>query len=443
MSYFVKNNNTVSTIPPLCTTTMSGETIIHSSDVEKANCLNSYFSSISSLDDSNAVLPPFYEKTDKVLADVVISENEIKDVFDISNVNKASGPDLISYKMLKAVSFEVSKPLAIIMNRSLSEGRFPEVWKRSLVMPLYKKGDKTAPNNYRLISLLSNVGKSMERVMFKHMYNHLYSNDLIYKYLAGFLSGHSATYQLLDIHYHICQAFENKQHACMVFCDISKAFDRVWHRGLLFNLRQNGIKGHILEWITDYLSSRKQQVQVNSVTSNVSHISGGVPQGSVLGPLLFLVYVNDISENLLSLTRLFADDSSLFFSATNLEDIQGIINYDLTVILSWALTWLVDFNPNKSEAMLFSLRPVTQLPSLVFNNTFVNFVDSHKHLGVTLSDDGQWHAHTENILSSAYKILGIMRKLKYTFSRTVVVVVALLFYVHGKHLRSCRDGQLT
>ena len=194
----------------------------------------------------------------------------------------------------------------------------------------------------------------------------------------------------------------------------------MWHRGLLFKLRQNGIKGQILNWITDYLSSRKQQVQVNSATSEVSLISAGVPQGSVLGPLLFLVYVNDISENLLSLTRLFADDSSLFFSATSLEDIQGIINHDLTVILSWAVTWLVDFNPNKTEAMLFSLRPVTHFPSLTFNNTSIEFVDSHKHLGVTLSDNGQWHTHIESILASAYKILGIMRKLKYTFSRTAL-----------------------
>ena len=116
--------------------------------------------------------------------------------------------------------------------------------------------------------------------------------------------------------------------------DISKAFDRVWRRGLLFKLKQNDIKGQTFNWITDYLSSRKQQVQVNSATSEVSLISAGVPQGSVLGLLLFLVYVNANSENLLSLTRLFADDISLFFSATNLEDIQGIINHDLTVILS-------------------------------------------------------------------------------------------------------------
>ena len=110
----------------------------------------------------------------------------------------------------------------------------------------------------------------------------------------------------------------------MVFCDISKAFDKVWHRGLLFKHRQNGIKCNRLAWISNYLSSRKQSVQINSATSSLLSVNAGVPQGSVLGPLLFLVYVNDIAENLLSLVRCFADDSSLFFSATNLRDIEGI-----------------------------------------------------------------------------------------------------------------------
>ena len=120
------------------------------------------------------------------------------------------------------------------------------------------------------------------------------------------------------------------------FCDISKAFDKVWHKGLLFKLRQNGIKGKLLAWISNYLSSRKQRVQINSSTSSLLSVNAGVPQGSVLGPLLFLVYVNDIAENLLSLVRLFADDSSLFFSATNLRDIEGIINHDLVLISAWA-----------------------------------------------------------------------------------------------------------
>ena len=137
----------------------------------------------------------------------------------------------------------------------------------------------------------------------------------------------------------------------------------------------------------------------------------------MLGPLLFLVYVYDIAENLLSLVRLFADDSSLFFSATNLKDIEGVINHDLSLISEWAKKWLVDFNPIKTVAMLFSLRPIDALPLLNFNNSIIDFVESHKHLGVTFSCNGQWHTHIETIQKGAYKILGIMRKLKYSFSR--------------------------
>ena len=151
------------------------------------------------------------------------------------------------------------------------------------------------------------------------MYNHLHSNNLLFKYQSGFRPGHSTIFQLIDIFHHICQAFDEKQYSCMIFCDISKAFDKVWHRGLLFKLRQNGIKGKLLAWISNYLSSRKQRVKINSTTSSLLSVNAGVPQGSVLGSLLFLVYVNDIAVNLLSLVRLFVDDSCLFFSATNLK----------------------------------------------------------------------------------------------------------------------------
>ena len=199
-------------------------------------------------------------------------------------------------------------------------------------MQLFKKGDRSKTSNYRPVSLLSNIGKIQERIVFKHMYNHFVNNNLLFKYQSGFRPGHSTTYQLVDIFHHICQSFDEKQYSCMVFCDISKAFDKVWHKGLLFKFRQNGIKGNLLLWISNYLTSRKQRVQINSATSSLLSVNAGVPQGSVLGPLLFLIYVNDIAENLLSLVRLFADDSSLFFSATNLRDIEGIINHDLAQI---------------------------------------------------------------------------------------------------------------
>ena len=128
------------------------------------------------------------------------------------------------------------------------------------LVPLFKKGDRSVLSNYRPVSLLSNIGKIQERIVFKHMYNHLVSNNLLFKYQSGFRPGHSTTFQLIDIFHHICQSFDEKQYPCMVFCDISKAFDKVCHKGLLFKLRQNGIKGNLLAWISNHLSSRKQSV---------------------------------------------------------------------------------------------------------------------------------------------------------------------------------------
>ena len=258
-------------------------------------------------------MPPFIEHTDQVLEHITVTEEEINDVIVNLDPNKASGPDLISNKMIKNVSRAIVKPLCILFNRSLREGVFPDIWKLGNLVPLFKKGDRSVSSNYRPVSLLSNIGKIQERIVFKHMYNHLVSNNLLFKYQSGFRPGHSTTFQLIDIFHHICQSFDEKQYSFMVFCDISKAFDKVWHKGLLFKLRQNGIKGNLLAWISNYLSSRKQSVQINSASSSLLSVNAGVPQGSVLGPLLFLVYVNDIAANLLSLVRLFADDSSLFF----------------------------------------------------------------------------------------------------------------------------------
>ena len=142
-----------------------------------------------------------------------------------------------------------------------------------------------------------------------------------------------------------------------------------------------------------------------------------MPHGSVLGPLLFLIYVNDVSENLLSLTRLFADDSALFFSASNIRDIEGILNHDLILVSEWARRWLVNFNPNKTEAMLFSYLQGLINPTLIFDGVNIKFVSQHKHLGLTLSENMKWKAHIDSVLTSASRMIGIMRKLKYVFSR--------------------------
>ena len=145
-----------------------------------------------------------------------------------------------------------------------------------------------------------------------------------------------------------------------------------------------------------------------------------MPQGPVLRPLLFLVYINDIAKHLLSLTRLFTDESSLFYYAAHIDDIAGIIDHDMQLLSNWARHWLVTFNPLKTEAVLFTLKKINILPQLIFDNIPINFVDSHKHLGVTFSRTGQSHSHVENNVLSVTKILGIMRKLEYSISRNAL-----------------------
>ena len=176
------------------------------------------------------------------------------------------------------------------------------------------------------------------------------------------------------------------------------------------------MEGKLLDWISNYLSNRQQRVFIGQSQSQLKNITAGVPQGSVLGPLLFLIYVNDITDNLLSVTRLFADDTSLASTTSNVADLQGILNHDLAVITNWSKQWLVKFNADKTEVLYYGNQ---QPPILTFNDTTLTAINAHKHLGVTFSDDYKWRTHINNTISSASKLLGVMRKLKFTVRRII------------------------
>ena len=221
---------------------------------------------------------------------------------------------VLSISMIKISDAEIVIPLCLIYEKSLATGKFPEIWKKANVLLIHKKESRQVKNNYKPISLLSICGKIFEKLIFDCIYEHLTDNQLITPNQSGFRPGDSTIYQLLYITHSIHTAFEeySSRETRAVFLDISKAFDKVWHEGLIFKLKSNGISGPLLVLIDSYLSNRKQRVTLNAKSSNWSSISAGVPQGSVLGPLFFLVYINDLVENVSSDAKLFADDTSLF-----------------------------------------------------------------------------------------------------------------------------------
>ena len=214
----------------------------------------------------------------------------------------------------------------------------------------------------------------------------------------------------------------------LFFCEISKAFNRVWHRGLLYKLRRIGISGSLLSWFANYLKGRRQRVVLQGASSNWSSINAGIPQGSILGPLLFLIYIKDMVENKNSSIRLFADDTSLYIIVDDPTDAGITLNSDLSKIHRWATDWLVSFNPSKSESLIFS-RKVNKPyhPPIFMNNQQVNEVSTHKHLGLHLSYNFSWHEHIEYIKAKAWQRINTMRRLKVDLDRKSLQIIYFSF----------------
>ena len=214
----------------------------------------------------------------------------------------------------------------------------------------------------------------------------------------------------------------------VVFCDISKVFDRVWHAGLIHKLRAAGISGKQLKWFVSDLRNRKQRVVLPGAESTWNYIHAGVPQDSILGPLLFLLLINDVVTEIGSNIRLFADSTSLFIIVENPNVAAEIINSDLLKISRWANIWLVKFNPNINEVMLISRKSNRQNhPQVFMQNQQIQEVEFHKHLGVYLSSDCSWHQHIDYIKQKAWTRLNIMRKLKFDFDRKSLKTIYISF----------------
>ena len=296
-------------------------------------------------------------------------------------------------------------------------GLFPQIWKCANVVPVHKKNEKNLKGNYRPISLLPIFGKILEKLIYDSLYTHLVSCELLNPNQSGFRPGDSTINQLISITHTIFKAFDCNPPLDVrsVYLDIPKAFDRVWHDGLVRKLKRCGVSGRLLSLIQSFLSDRKQRTVLNGKSSIWGDISAGVPQVSILGPLFFLVYINDLTENLKCNVKLFADDTSLCTVVKNSNTAAEDMNHDLELIRQWAHDWRMSFNPDlqkQAVEILFSRkRNKIDHPGILFNNTPVKKVEEHKHLGLVLDSKLSFSAHIKAAITGSRRGIDLLRYL--------------------------------
>ena len=323
--------------------------------------------------------------------------------------NKASGPDAIPNRILKEVAHEISPFMAHLFNTSLQFGQLPKEWTQANVSPIYKKGSRHDPANYRPVSLTCVCCKVLEHIICKHMLNHLEEHEVLTNLQHGFRSGFSCETQLLITSHDIIQDFDKKKQTDLVILDFSKAFDTVPHDRLLAKLAHIGINGKINAWIKSFLTCRSQKVIVDGECSSAVTVDSGVPQGSVLGPLLFLCHINDLPDRVNSQVRMFADDCLLYRNVTSEHD-HILLQEDLKALENWAEMWGMSFNPTKCYVMRIGRgRSLSQWIYSLSGHPLEQ-VQHNPYLGVLLSEDLKWTPHITKVTKKANGILAFLRR---------------------------------
>ena len=347
-------------------------------------------------------------------------------------------------KFLSIISQPISYSLSKLLNNLFEIGHFPDLWKIAHVTPIYKRsGPRNDKANFRPISILPTLSKVCESIVHERLLSHCIENCIISERQAAYLKGDSTMSQLLYIVHFIRTNWGKKNIVQGAFLDISAAFDKVWHKGLLAKLNQIGISGNLIDLFASYLINRKQCVVIDGVKSDLVEIKAGVPQGSRLGPLLFVIFINDIVNDIESEILLFADDTTLLASGKDPAETSEILNRDLKKISTWANNWKVTFNPKKSKDMIFSNKMLNNSPPLIFNETTIDRVNLHKHLGIFLTSNLDWSYQINQSCLKANRKLAVLRSVKYLkrktldllFKVTVRSVIDYALPIYGNNLK--------
>ena len=352
---------------------------------------------------------------------IEITAEDVVNACSTIKTSHGSGVDGISSFFIKTAIYFLARPLSYIFNCSLLNGTFPDSWKVARVAPIFKEGSADELSNYRPISVLPVLSRLFEKLVYNQLYNYLNEYQFIYRHQSGFRSFHSVVTCLLSNTNDWYFNLDEGKCTGIVFVDLKKAFDTVDHEILISKLSHYGVKNTELKWFCSYLSNRRQCCKVNGESSNFEYIRCGVPQGSCLGPLLFLLYINDMPYALkYSKTTMYADDTSLAYSAKSVSDISNVMNYELESLRKWLFSNKLSLNVAKTTSMLIGTRNRLQDKSNgELHRTNFNISDELieqktcvKYLGIQIDSQLKWKEHVESVSLKVSRAIGMIKYAK-------------------------------
>jgi hypothetical protein len=381
-------------------------------DQERANLLNTYFTSMCTSDNGTM---PFCDRVaglpvDTAIETIVFTPGLIKTAIKKLKLGGACGSDGLPPRLFKKLADSIAEPLSFMFTSFMSVGKVPEEWKHALVTPVYKAGSASNAANYRPISLTCVACKLMERVIVNETLCYLRKHSLLTKQQHGFLSGRSTTSNLLETLNDWTLTINDKNSVAVAYVDFKRAFDCVSHNKLLVKLRSYGFSGNLLSWIENFLTNRSQQTKVGCSLSDVTYLSSGVVQGSVIGPLLFVLFINDIASlfnDRKCVGKLFADDLKLYSTLETDADIS-YLQEKLTAVHDWSDRWQLGISYTKCNLMYVGRMRCNE--SLFLNANMLPIVDKVKDLGIVVDSNLTFTCHIDQIVARAFTRAGLIHK---------------------------------